>query len=591
MAMWQEEIREQTHLWKMYQRGMEYQAVCGMRHKIPEFINFYEGRQWPLPTENTKNLPRPVVNIVKMICRSKKSSILSTPVRILYKSYAQSDSTDKLNSFAQSLLKEINQDGLDRLAIDDGIKKGSYFYHYYWDPCAVSLTGRIEGGVRCEIIDPLNIFFENPRELDEQKQKWILISTQMEKQDVYNLCQKELMSALFLDENDNESEGKITVLTRYFRIDGEVWCERGTKYSILTSPFKIAPSKNEVVDLLGQDFGLTGSGITHSEELSSADNGACNSKICPSPTSSEESKNRESYAVLSFGKKPSTKASLYPIVCGYYERKEGSIYGISEVEGIIPNQKAINFNVAMSLLNAQQCAWGKYIALPNALKGQKISNAPGQVLIDHSGTGNGIKKMADASLSQVPMELVETITALTRTCTGASEILSSEAISSNLSGVAIAQLQAQAEVPIEELRSTFWEVKRKQGVVLAQFIRLYYSDKEFIRQGRDENGNRCEICDRFSSKDYENSVFDVVVEPIRGTRASISSDINMLNSCLSSGKISLETYIRAYPDGAISNKTSILKQIEEEKESEINRLRKELEMYKNRKTLDPVSIV
>ena len=549
MAKWQESIEnEETSLWKMYQNGINYQIKLGIRHNIPKFIDFYEGRQWPLPTEHTKNLPRPVINIVKMICRSKKSSILSTPVKIVYNSYSPNTDTEKLNSFLKSILSELGQEELDRQAIDDGIKKGSYFYHYYWDKDARDLNGRKEGGLRCEIIDPLNIFFSNPCETNEQKQEWILIATHTDPRTVMSIVDDGLQR-LDLTENSEENEesaDKITLLTRYFKQNGEIWCERATKYNVINKPFCLCPCADDM-------------------ESNSLD----------------EEKSYED----------EPRASLFPIVCGFYERREGSIYGISEVEGIIPNQKAINFNVAMSLLNAQQCAWGKYIALPNALKGQKITNSPGQVLIDHSGTGEGIKRMAEVGLSQAPMDITNAITDLTKLTAGANDLLSSENLSMNMSGVAIAQLQAQAEVPIEELRANLWGVKKKQGAVIAQFIRLYYFEREFIRTIKDENGCECEICDKFSSSDYKSSIFDISVEAVKGTRASIASDINMLNSCLQSGKISLETYIRAYPEGALSNKSAILKQIEEEKQEEIYKLRKELEMYKNRKTVDPVSII
>lgn len=528
MAKWhREQSNEVTHLWKMYENGIDYQHKIGIRTAILQNIDFYEGRQWPKPTESTRNLPRPVVNIVKMICRSKKSSILSTPVRILYKSYPSHQGTDKLNDFSSFIQKEMNQEGLDRLAIDDGIKKGSYFYHYYWDKDASSLSGEGEGGVRCEIIDPLNIFFANPRELDEQKQKWILISTETELSSVLDLCDG-TVSQQDLEEiaTEREDGGKtVTLLTRYFRENGEIFCERGTKSKIITGPFRITPDTSAL----------------------------------------EEKANSNSSQSLAKSGKKTERATLYPIVAGFYEKREGSIYGISEVEGIIPNQKAINFNIAMSLLNAQQCAWGKFIALPNALNGQKISNSPGQVLIDYSGTGNGIKRLQDEPLSSSPAELVELITQLTRTSTGAAEIISSEALSSNLSGVAIAQLQAQAEVPIEELRATFWEAKKKQGRVLAQFIRLYYYDKAFVRSTVDENGNRCEICDRFFSEEYKNKILDVVVEPTRGAKLSLATDVSLLDTCLKEGKISLESYIKAYPEGVISNKYAILRQLEEEK--------------------------
>ena len=578
--------REITHLWEMYEEGISSQIKLGLRHIIPRNIEFYEGKQWPDPTEATKNLPRPVINIVKMICRNKKASILSTPVRILYKSYTQNTDTDKLNAFAQCVLKELDQDGLDRLAIDDGIKKGSYFYHYYWDKTAISQTGQVEGGVRCEIIDPLNIFFSNPHNLDEQNQKWILISTPTDKSELRNICGDDATYKTILAEegdfSDEQSES-IIVLTRYFRLDGEVYCERGTKHALIGKPFKLAPDICHLEELLSSSYKVQKQvDVKETEDAAQVD--------ITQPASMILNQAAISSLQAKFERKRKA-CSLYPIVSGYYERREGSIYGISEVEGLIPNQKAINFNIAMSLLNAQQCAWGKYIALPNALKGQTITNSPGQVLIDHSGTGQGIKRMADVGISQVPVDISEKITEMTRLTTGASEILSGEALNSNLSGVAIAQLQAQAEVPIEELRAEFIKAKRKQGMVLAQFLRLYYFDRQFIRSKSTFDGKEEEICDFFTSNDYRESVLDVIVEPTRGTKATITSDINLLDNCLKNGSISLETYIKAYPEGVISNKHTILHQIEAEKSSKIEALRRELERYKNPKTVDPVSII
>ena len=82
-----------------------------------------------------------------------------------------------------------------------------------------------------------------------------------------------------------------------------------------------------------------------------------------------------------------------------------------------------------------------------------------------------------------------------------------------------------------------------------------------------------------------------MVEPIKGTKASVASDVNLLDNCLKNGNISFETYVKAYPEGALSNKSELLKQIEAEKTEEIHQLRKELERYKNAKIVDPVSII
>ena len=551
MAKWQEALKERTHLYKMYQDGIDYQCKLGIRDSIPTSIRFYEGKQWPNSTENTKNLPRPVINIVKMICRSKKSAILSTPVRIIYKSYIQSTNISKFNSFADSIFKDLGQEKLDRLAIDDGIKKGSYFYHYFWDKSAPDITGRIEGAVRCELIDPLNIFFENPAQLNEQVQKWILIASFRHRVDVFDLLDSDIsLSEEQLSEDEND-DGTITVLTRYFRKNGEVYCERGTKSHIINKPFPIAPYKESLADIFSEKY-------------------------------SKDSVIEESSPLFSQQfNKSYIRAGLYPVVCGFYEKREGSVYGISEIEGIIPNQKAINFNIAMSLLNAQECAWGKYIALPNALKGQKISNVPGQVLIDHTGTGEGIKRMEEQPLSEVPINITSSLIDITKKSCGVSELMSGEVLWNNMSGAAIAQLQAQAQLPIEELKSDFWDVKRKQGLVVAQFMKLYFCNRLFITKS-EENGVEKDVFDTFSSEDYENSIFDVEVEVTGGVKATVASDISVLDACLNNGSISLEAYIKAYPDCAISNKTEILKQLELERSSEITKLKEELELLKNK---------
>ena len=58
MAQWQKEIDRETHLYKMYKNGLSYQAKIGISQSIPQAIDFFEGRQWPTPTESTKNLPK-----------------------------------------------------------------------------------------------------------------------------------------------------------------------------------------------------------------------------------------------------------------------------------------------------------------------------------------------------------------------------------------------------------------------------------------------------------------------------------------------------------------------------------------------------
>lgn len=567
MAQRQENLgRETTKCYRLYMEALENQAMTGLREKIPECVDFYEGRQWPRPTESTKNLPRPVVNIVKMICRAKKGAILATPVRVQYKSYSPLIDVEKFNSFASSVFREMGQDELDRRAIDDGIKKGSYFFHYYWDSDEISSESGENGALACELIDPLNIFFSNPSEVDEQKQDWIIISSQVVVKKLLNsITDSKLINSILLECCDGKGDVSLEketmlLLTRYYKKDGEIYCERQTKFNTVTEPFKIIPDTQEIDSILKE--------------------------IGTSIASGSVSENDKRFVDYRHSPKKNRKfKQLYPIVCGSYERKEGSIYGLGEVEGLIPNQKAINFNIAMNLLNAQQCAWGKYIALPNALGNQKISNVPGQVLIDFSGTGEGIKRMPEGEISSSPMSIAQSLEELTRSVSGTTGVMTGGAISSNLSGAAIAYLQSQAQVPIDELRNTFWHVKRKQGKVVAQFLRHFYFKRAFICQGNENDSEQMANYDEFSSNEYDGACFEVYVEAVGGTKASLASDISLLDTCLKNGSISLETYIRAYPESAITNKEEILKQINREKESELQMLREEITRLRSEKRI------
>lgn len=526
-----------AHIKKCFDEGVEYQQTMRFPTAFSQYVNFYEGRQWPKVAKGTENMPRPVLNFTKMICRNKKSAILSVPGRIVF--YAENDSSrvQKFNRFAAYIQKEMRQEALDAEAIHNGTVKGSYCYHYYWDNAAQGLDASVRGGLRCEVLDTLKVFFANPACRDEQAQKWILIASREEVDRVRATADKGVdLDAIGADENTENHYGEkeqgkdrfCTVLTRYFRQNGAVYWERATKSVLVNEARPLRPNTNAV---LGGE-----------EDV-------------------------DTNAVTTVG------TELYPIVMGSYEPREGSIYGVGEVEGIIPNQRIVNLLVAMSAYNVQQLAWGKYIALPKALGGQTITNEPGQILIDYSGTGSGIRKMQEQTLHSLPLDIVNSLVNLTRSATGATEVMTGETVGSNMSGAAIAALQSQAQQPVEELREAFWQVKIKQGLVLAQFFKQYYDRYPFTFT--DEGDERMIAEDTFSGAEFEDVTFDVAVEAVKGSKSSNAGDINMLDALLAKGAISPETYVKIYPEDAISGKSEMLDAIRAEREGELVSLREQ----------------
>ncbi len=496
-----------SDLWRMYRKGKDYQASLDLPRTIKENVAFYEGKQWGRVTPATKNMPRPVVNMVKFVCRNKRARLALSPVKLVYRCESDPALGETFTRFADYMLKEMRIKEIDSRAIKDGVVKGSYCYHFYWDgDCHDTLSGE-RGAVRCELIDPLNVIFANPLETDEQKQDWIMIVSRMPLSRVKEMADEDVDEDILVpDDSGGEGDDRLcTVLTRYFREEGEVYLERALKMGVLNKPFALSPSTYTTVDGKVMEIART-------------------------------------------------QASLYPVVFGVYEEREGSIYGISEVEGIIPNQKVINHILGMEAMAIQNTAWGKFVVTKDALKGQQISNEPGEVLVDHSAHGNGIRRLEYNGMSAVPLSFVDNLAALTRSVTGSSEVMTGEQLR-NMSGAAIIALQSQANQPIEEQRERFWRVKERQGKVLAQCCLLYYDQKAFYP---DEDGKTRAL---FVADDYEGVPMAVTVQACQGTGSSTASDVNLLETLFARGAIDALTLVKAYPDEALNDKDKILRTV------------------------------
>lgn len=481
---------ELSEVWRLYERAQRYTNKIGLSQTIKNNVNFYEGKQWAPASEQTKSMPRPVVNLVKFICRNKRAMLTSTPVRLVYKSMIDSAKANEYTAFASFICKEMEMDEIDSTAIRDAVLKGSYFYHLYWDSEKTSAKGIKEGGLRCEIIDPQNIYFSNPEDCNEQRQEWIIITSTVPIKTLKAIADSDVDRDLITADNNDEIEEYCTVLTRYFRNEGEVYCEKAVRKTIINKAFKITP-----------------------------------------------------FTVTDY------KATMYPVVAGCYEEREKSIYGISEAEGLINDQKLVNHILGMEALAIQNIAWGKYIVSKDALRGQQISNEPGEILIDHSINGNGIRKLEQHALSSTPLNYVNTLTSMIRTVSGATEVITGETLIGNMSGRAIAQLQDQANQPILDQRKRFWRTKERFGKVLAQCFKLYYERKKYY----DKNEEKV-----FISSNYDGLELEVSVEAIGGASGSIAGDINLLETLYQKGDITAETFVEAYPSDMILNKQKIL---------------------------------
>lgn len=528
-------------IWNDWQKGLEYQKKLRLKETCEQCVDFFEGRQWPQATERTKNMPRPVINIIKFIVNGKKANILSSKISMIFKPLIYNQDEGKLategassfTSFANHIKKEIKQEDLDNQAILDGLKKGTYIYHYFWDREKKTGMAKFDGGLNGQIIDCLNIVFANPRQKDEQKQKWIIIQSRENVQTLKDIAKKngitktelELITAdddteKNYDGEEQDGEEYATVLTRYFRKNGEVYYTKSTQNMIVQEETSLTPDATKIKLQLD-----------------------------------EEGKTNEDKEEVDIDKPEQTnfKMTLYPIIVDSYEEREKSIYGIGEVEQLIPTQKAVNFDYAMMQMASQNMGFPKVVLHPTALRGKSITNTPGEVLTDYSPQFNGIKYLNPPAFSNTPLTVADKLIEVTRTVTGATEVANGEVLGKNMSGSAIVALQTQAKVPIEDMQKRFWRTHEKIARVWEQFFKAYYRfDIPYVV----ENDNKQEL-NTFNGSMYQNMDFETTIDVGPGSAYSESLSINLLEQALQRGDITFDDYIELYPDTAMPFKAKL----------------------------------
>lgn len=539
------------NIWNEWRQGLEYQNKLRLKETCETCVDFVEGRQWPAATERTKNMPRPVINLIEYIVNGKKANILSSKISIIYKPliYGQDEGQTAIQgataftNFANHIRKEIKQEDLDNQAILDGEIKGTGVFHYFWDKEKKTGMARFNGGMNGQIIDPLNIVFANPKQKDEQKQKWIIIQSRENVKTIKAIAEKQKLtnpeieliradddSEKNYDAEEQQGEEYATVLTKYFRKNGEVYYTKSTKDMVFQNETPLTPNADDI-ELKIDEEGNT------NEDIEQVDVDK------PEPVVSQ------------------FKMTLYPVILFQYREREKSIYGRGEVEPLIPTQKAINFDYAMMQMATQNLGFPKVVVRPNALQGKPITNVPGEVLTDYTPGFDGIKYLNPPILNTMPLNIADKLIEITRTVTGATEVANGEVLGANMSGSAIVALQTQAKVPIEDMQKRFWRVHEKIARVWEQFFKAYYDfDIEYVIES--DNGQPQN--ETFNGSRYANMEFETTVDVGAGSAYSESLSISLLEAALQRGDINFDQYVELYPDNAMPFKAQ-LKQMRQKK--------------------------
>lgn len=527
-------------IWDAYENSCSYMSNIGMRGQIQRNIDFYEGRQWPAPTKDTLGMPRPIIDITSFTVDNKRANISGTPVKIMFTS-TDDEKAKRLNDYTEYWLRRVKfKNKLKKAVCRAAVDCGTCFHVYY------------QGGkLKLELIDVRNLHVSDPTSEDLQEMDWIIISSRKPLSAVKKMADKDVNLEDLTEDDDNitgtettekEDTKLCTVLTRYFRKDGEVYFEKATKTAVINKARPIAPKRGKVkeTDLYKKIADEIDAALPTSEPINE--------------TQTNEGKE--------------VKAELYPVWYWRYKERRGCFYGQSLVETLISDQKAINTSYGILLLGAQIEATGKTFVKDGALRGQQLTNNPLQVVTDYHHSGPGVYKLSPAQLNTAGQVLIDTLIKYVRFTNNVTEINTGEAYGANASGSAIAQLQSQASGTTDTIREDLWEELEEFGLILKQEFGLYFRGStkkrfEYSKEIPDDFGvlKNTKISGEFDGElydDEESTLFDVQVKAVKGTRSSVSGDIQMLEAMLQAQMLTAIEFIEMYPEDALTEKDRLL---------------------------------
>ena len=563
-------------MWEEYQQGLAYQSQMQMITKYPMYERFRMGDQWPEPTDRTKHLPRPVINIIDMFIRTKRSAVLEGTLKLIY-TPSEADTEDRARAtaaakdytdYAAQLWRKLRMDDLLKQYVDDAAAYGTGFAHFYWDEKAEGgMTLKYKGDIGAEIIDSLNIFFGNPQEQEIQEQPYIIISSRMDIETVKELARangtSEADITLIAEDKNTSKEGydaaqkesteqkKTTVLTRYYKNEnGEVFFSKSTESVLIVDGQSLTPrvevQETEITIPASEVAGIKPiiEGAIQGEEITKAE--------LPEGAEMEQATEVIEPAVI----------TLYPLELIRWNLRKKTIYGTGEIEGIIPNQKMINQNYAFMAYSIQNHAWPRIIRKQGANQ-NPLTNMPGEIYDDtYIGGGDGIKYMQPPVMSTLPINFNDALLSVTRVAQGVTEISTGEQQYAGQAASAIIALQAQARGPINEQQRGLYRSIEGMGKIWEQFFKTYYKIARNVTTGEGEDIETRQ----FTGTDYADIEMNMNVDVGPASSYSEALAMQTLEMLFSKGDITVEQFIRYAPLAAVPFRTQLLEEMQPEEQ-------------------------
>lgn len=407
-------------LWKKYDAVVAYNSSFGKGNyyeKIKVHYDFYNGDQWTgIPDKS--NLPQMCFNIIKRTTDFKIASLTSSDISVniepLEYAGAETDeqgnqiitATDLLNAEVKNIFEKWGFRNKVKRVLRDGAITGDMCFHTIFNTNSKPFRGLapfVKGEMELETLDSTNVGFGNSNIRDPQKQPWIIVvgrdTVKKLKEEVKN---KEIKA-------DNDTDYQVSdVFETEIEMQGDEEGKALYIYIYEKKGDKIFVSKctKDVVIYENVDTGLT----------------------------------------------------RYPIAFANWYELKGTYHGRGEVEGIEPNQIAINKMFALIVYHQMMTAFPPAVYDADVIK--SWNNKVGSAFALKGMNGRSIKDVAGylepANMSNYIVKTIDLAVQYTKECLGVSDASLGQIDPKNTS--AIIAVQKSTAVPLENIKDNLYDL-------------------------------------------------------------------------------------------------------------------------------------
>lgn len=524
------EEREVTRNWYLYEVGKNYNNMQNLYEDGKENYNYYHGRQWEGLKKPSSASEPIVLNIIKPIIKYKVNVVNQNSYQLVFNpnTYNTQEELEQLKNVTKGLTQFVNrmweksQSGkIVRNIVKNACINSEGIIHFFNE----------EENIFSEEIDKNNIYYGNENESNIQKQPYILIAYRKTVEEVRELARKNKENGLTTASNEDIE----TIVS-----DMDYMEQPGSeKRTVEVTPMCLVIRKYEKKK---------------------------DGKIWVS----------ESTRYCSIVDEQNTECELYPFAHYVWEEERGYSRGISEVRGLLENQREINRTATRRAIAVKLGAYPKLVVDKDRVQNKEALGQVGTTIELKEMRADDVNKVISylkpASMSADAYNLQQDLIQGTRELAGAGDTATGQVDPTQASGKAILAVQQASQQPLTEQVENYKYFLEDCLKVIFDIIKVYFINGLTLYTTED-------VVDELGQTESIEQPFKITQKELEALDVNMKIDITpqspydkyaqemSLENLLIRNYITLEEYTEALPEDSSMPKPTLETIIRKRKEA------------------------